>query len=167
MVVGHAAEDQKQIWKSSWWKKLSWTSPHDVLQLWLINIVYRKLVKNNKGRGGKGKRGLKEKGGLLEGELIWERGGLMEDLQYGWPKENGFFWPEIGYRFWARNQVSLKFVLPGRKAWNWVCFHSFDFWEKRFKSQKENTVCQIFLEEYPTGQGNLPCSQYSFFLQVH
>ena len=74
MVVGHAAEDQKQIWKYSWWKKLSWTTLHEVLQLWLINIVYHKLVKNNKGRGGKGKRGLKEKGGLLEGELIWERG---------------------------------------------------------------------------------------------
>ena len=74
MVVGHAAEDQKQIWKFSWWKKLSWTSPHEVLQLWLINIVYRKLVKNNKGRGRKGKRGLKAKGGLLEGKLIWERG---------------------------------------------------------------------------------------------
>ena len=124
MVVGHAAQDQKQIWKSNWWKKLSWTSPHEVLQLWLINIVYHKLVKNNKRRGGEGKRSLKEKGGLLERELIWERGGLIEDLQYGWPKENGFFWPETGYRLWARNQVSLKFVLPGRKAWIWVCFYS-------------------------------------------
>ena len=75
-------------------------------------------------RGGEGKRGLKEEGGLLEGELMWERGGLIEDLQYGWPKQNGFFWPETGYRLWARNQVSLKFVLPGRKAWNWVCFYS-------------------------------------------
>ena len=75
MVVGHAAEDQKQIWKFSWWKKLSWTSLHEVLQLWLINIVYHKLVKNNKGRGEEGKRDLKEKGGLLEGELIWEGGG--------------------------------------------------------------------------------------------
>ena len=62
MVLGHAAEDQKQIWKSSWWKKLSWTSPHEVLQLWLINIVYHKLVKNNKGRG-EGEEGLKKEGG--------------------------------------------------------------------------------------------------------
>ena len=74
MVVGHAAEDQNKSESPAGEKKLSWTSPHEVLQLWLINIVYHKLVKNNKGRGGEGKRGLKEKGGLLEGELIWERG---------------------------------------------------------------------------------------------
>ena len=51
-------------------------------------------MKNNKGRGEEGKRGLKEKGGLLEEELILREGGggsLIEDLQYGWPKENGFF----------------------------------------------------------------------------
>ena len=63
-----------------------------------INIVYRKFVKNNKRRGGEGKRGLKEKGAYLrEGG----GGGFIEDLQYGWPKENGFSSPEIGYRFWA------------------------------------------------------------------
>ena len=145
MVVGHAVEDQKQIWKSSCWKKLSWTSPHEVLQLWLINIVYHKLVKNNERRGGK--EGLKREGGLIRGGAYLREGVLIEDLQYGWPKENAFFWPEIGCRFWARNQVSLKFVFPGRKAWNWVCFFSFDFWEKRVKSQKEKKVCQIFLEE--------------------
>ena len=139
-------------------KKLSWTSPHEALLLWFINIVYHKLVKNNKRRGGE--EGLKRL-------LIWESGGLIEGLKYGWPKENGFSSPEIGYIFWAWNQVSLKFVLLGRKAWNWVCFYSSDFWEKQLKSQKEKTVCQIFLEEYPTGGGNLPCSQYSFFLQVH
>ena len=139
-------------------KKLSWTSPHEALLLWFINIVYHKLVKNNKRRGGE--EGLKRL-------LIWESGSLIEGLKYGWPKENGFSSPEIGYIFWAWNQVSLKFVLLGRKAWNWVCFYSSDFWEKQLKSQKEKTVCQIFLEEYPTGGGNLPCSQYSFFLQVH
>ena len=62
MVVGHAAEDQKKNLKVQLVKKLSWTSPHDVLQLSFINIVYHKFVKNNKKRGGKGKRGLKEKG---------------------------------------------------------------------------------------------------------
>ena len=71
-----------------------------MLQLSFINIVYRKFVKNNKRRGGEGRggeEGLKREGGLFERG----GGGLIEDLQYGWPKENGFSSPEIGYRFWA------------------------------------------------------------------
>ena len=45
-----------------------------MLQLSFINIVYRKFVKNNKRRGGEGKRGLKEKGAYKRGSLF-ERGG--------------------------------------------------------------------------------------------
>ena len=41
-----AAEDQNQIR----------ISPHEVLQLWLINTVHRLLVKNNN-RGGEGRGG--------------------------------------------------------------------------------------------------------------
>ena len=42
-----------------------------MLQLSFINIVYRKFVKNNKRREGRGgEEGLKREGGLLEGELI-------------------------------------------------------------------------------------------------
>ena len=128
-------------------KKLSWASPHKVLQLWFINKVYHKLVKNNK-EGREGEEGLKREGGLIRGEAYLREGGgggggLIEDLQYGGPRENGFFWPETGYGLWARNQVSLKFVLHGRKAWNWVCFYSFDFWEKRLKSQKEKQFAKF------------------------
>ena len=31
--------------------KISWISPHEVLQSWLINTVYHLLLKNNKGEG--------------------------------------------------------------------------------------------------------------------
>ena len=49
-------------------------------------------MKTNERRGGEGKRGLKEKGGLIRGGAYLGGGeGLTEDLQYGWPKENGFF----------------------------------------------------------------------------
>ena len=48
-------------------------------------------MKNNERRGGEGKRGLKEKRGLIRGGAYLREGGLIEDLQYGWPKENGFF----------------------------------------------------------------------------
>ena len=55
-------------------------------------------MKSNRGRGGEarggeGKRGLKEKGGLLEGGAYLRGGGrgLIEDIQYGWLKKNGFF----------------------------------------------------------------------------
>ena len=68
-----------------------------MLQLSFINIVYRKFVKNNKRSGGE--EGLKREGGLFE--RGGGGGGFIEDLQYGWPKENGFSSPEIGYRFWA------------------------------------------------------------------
>ena len=48
-------------------------------------------MKNNKRRGGE--EGLKREGGLIRrGAYLREGGGgLIEDLQYGWPKENGFF----------------------------------------------------------------------------
>ena len=38
-VRGQAAEDQNQIWTSSWYKPPQ-TSPHKILQSWLINAVY-------------------------------------------------------------------------------------------------------------------------------
>ena len=43
--------------------KPSWISPHEVLQSWLIDIVYHLLVRNKQGRGGAG--GLNREGGLL------------------------------------------------------------------------------------------------------
>ena len=44
-VLGHAAENQNQ-------NKPSWISAHEVLQSWLIDIVYHLLGKNKKGKGG-------------------------------------------------------------------------------------------------------------------
>ena len=81
-VGGHAAEDQKFQLVN----KPSKISPHEVLQSWLINIVYHLLVTNNKGQG----RGtLKERAGLVinclplkREEGLLKRGGLIENLQY-------------------------------------------------------------------------------------
>ena len=55
-------------------EKPSWTSPHEVLQSWLVNTVKHLLVKNDKGDGG---GGLEREGGLLtffpwKGGLPWE-----------------------------------------------------------------------------------------------
>ena len=58
--------------------KAAWISPHKVLQLLLINTVYHLLVNNNKGEGGKLINYLLRK----RGGLIWEGGGLIEDLRY-------------------------------------------------------------------------------------
>ena len=56
-----------------------------MLQLSFINIVYRKFVKNNKRRGGEGKRGLKEKGAYLrEGGGGLNRGFTVRVAQGKW-----------------------------------------------------------------------------------
>ena len=43
------------------------------------------------------------------------------------PRKMDSFDLKLGIDSGPRNQVSLKFLLPGRKAWNWVRFYSFDF----------------------------------------
>ena len=59
--------------------KPSRISPHEVLQSWLINLVYHLISEEQIGKGG---------GGLLtffpwlEGGGLFERGGLIEDLRY-------------------------------------------------------------------------------------
>ena len=49
MVGDHAAEDQNLIQHVN---KPFWTSPFEVLLLWLLDTVYQLLVKNDRRKGG-------------------------------------------------------------------------------------------------------------------
>ena len=86
-------------------------------------------MKNNKRRGGEGRggeEGLKREGGLIREGAYLREGGL-EIYSMSGPRKMDSFDLKLGIDSGPQNQVSLKFLLPGRKTWNWVRFYSFDF----------------------------------------
>ena len=97
--------------------KPAWISPHNVLQLLLINTVYHLLVNKNKGEGGGlinylllKREGLLEGGG---GAYLRRQGGLIEDLR----KIQEYFQPDIGRKIRIFSLGRKKNIFITRRAY--------------------------------------------------
>ena len=97
--------------------KPSWSSPHEVLQSWLINTVYHLLDKNNKGEG----RGL-----IGDRKHIWE-GGLIEDLRIfiftcdsSWQWKWGIQWHSLFCNIVFRTMLMIHLLISVQPKTKWM-----------------------------------------------